>query len=96
MKAWITKYALTTGIWEADVEHHEKYDGIVTILTDAKGQKASTTLWMISKAGWQRSEKEALVRAIAMGEKKLASLAKSVIQIGTLLKTWRQRLEELQ
>lgn len=94
MKAWITKYALTKGIWEAEVEKTD-FPDMVVILTDDKGRKTETSLWTVWREAWHHTEREALESAIKMGEKKLMSLLKSATKFNKLLKVWRHRLAEI-
>lgn len=68
MKVWITKYALTSGIMEKEVERSERFPDMVT--TD---ERYSQTFHGEGK-DWHRSLDAANARAEKMRQKKISSL----------------------
>ena len=74
MKIWNTKYALTKGILEHDVQ--ERSDGMVRIHTDY-----SYTYLHGEGKDWHRTFESAQKRAEAMRVAKIASLRKSIKQL---------------
>lgn len=71
MRVWITKYALTTGIFEMEVESQSE-DG-----TGVYG-KAWSDCYHGEGKEWHRTKEAALVRAEKMRQKKIASLKKRI------------------
>ena len=75
MKVWITKYALTEGIFTADVE----YRGDDTVRDDGNGSVTSLATYYHGEGKeWHRSEVEAIQRAQEMRDKKIGSLKKQL------------------
>lgn len=71
MKAWITKYALTTGIFEITAEITEDgaaYDMHTSIPTFFHGEGRE----------WHRTKESAIAKAEEMRKKKIASLKKQI------------------
>lgn len=74
MKVWITKYALTTGIYEAEVEDGHRDSIVVTV----------PRIWFYVEhfhgegKDWHRTKESAVARAESMRIKKIASLKKSL------------------
>lgn len=71
MKVWITKYALTKGIYEAEVADAEPGETMVV-------QKTGYGFNYFHRNDWHRTEEEAKKRADEMRVAKLASLRKQV------------------
>lgn len=74
MKVWITKYALTTGIFTTDVES-----------TFSDGMVKATWPAYYHKGEWHKTEKEALERARDMAKRKLASLKNSAKKVEDMI-----------
>lgn len=71
MKVWITKYALTTGIYEIEAE--------ITENGSAYDMHASLpTFYCKEGKDWHRTKEDAIQRAEAMRQKKIASLKKQI------------------
>lgn len=71
MKVWITKYALTKGVFEMDVERQSE---------DGKSVygKAWDQCYHGQGAEWHGSKGSAIARAEEMRKKKIASLEKQI------------------
>jgi len=78
MTAYITKYALTEGILELEVE--ESSNGYV------RWPNPSIPTWSLyaSKNQWRKTREEAVILANAMRDKKVATLKKQVARIEAL------------
>lgn len=76
MKVWITKYALTQGIFTRDVEKAREYPGLVTV----KGSALWDSYHGEGKE-WHRTRESAVKRAEQMRDKKIASLEKQLARI---------------
>lgn len=74
MKVWITKYALTTGIYEAEVE--ETHCASMVSLRTAPG--SFSQYFHGEGKDWHRTKESAVARAESMRIKKIASLKKSL------------------
>lgn len=70
MKVYITQYALTDGIYTAEVEH-SIYDTMVV-------EKNKGPLRTYHKPNWHTTKEEAIKRAEKMREDKIRSLKKSL------------------
>lgn len=75
MKVWITKYALTTGLFEIDAEI---VDG--TYASQIRANRGSGHF----TREWTRTREEALVVAENMRKKRIASLEKSIKKLQKL------------
>lgn len=77
MKAWITKYALTQGIFEAEIIDN-------CISTDPTGNMIETRersivqYWHGKGKDWHTDKKSAIEKAEEMRNKKIASLKKQI------------------
>jgi len=80
MKAFVTKYALTSGIIEVDGEVSENHPTMLTV------REASGMPYMNHHHGkdWHSTREDALARAEEMRKAKLISLAKQVKKISNL------------
>jgi hypothetical protein len=81
MKVWISKYALTQGIYERDVEQSKETPTMVT----CQGKSFFTEYyhgegkdWHLTRAGAVKKANEMREKAIASAEKKIAKLKKMV------------------
>lgn len=70
MRVWITKYALTTGIFEADVDVSDDFPELVRV--------SPTQYFQGEGKDWHRTKIEALQRAEEMRQKKIRSLKKQI------------------
>jgi len=79
MKVWITKYALTTGIFEADIE---QCDGQPTMVVH-RGQKTGACDCYYHGEGkeWHRTFKSAVSRAEEMRDRKVVSMRKQLAKL---------------
>lgn len=73
MKVWITKYALTAGIIEAEGEFSEQYPSMVSY-RDSTGP----ALQFVHGNDWHTTESAAFRQAEEMRQKKIASLKKQI------------------
>ena len=80
MKVWITKYALTEGIFTVEVEEPEA-DGIVAV----RSANQMTTYYHGEGRDWHRTEESARRRAYQMCAKKLAALEKAKTKLLTMV-----------
>lgn len=71
MKVWITKYALTEGVFEADAEIIAS--GIISAAWE-KGAKCNNFF----QGEWSESKDDAISKAEKMRQKKIASLKKQI------------------
>ncbi len=74
MKAYITKYALTSGILEKDVEICEGFPKMVRVLKNSYSEN-------YHKPFWYESREEAVEHAEKIRVKKLLSIEKEVKKI---------------
>jgi hypothetical protein len=77
MRAWITKYALTSGICEVEAEQCRESPSMISWggwngYAHGEGR------------GWHRTREGAMVRAEAMRKKKIESLKKSIKKLEAL------------
>lgn len=77
MKVWITKYALTKGIYEAELK---KEFSCRTIWIQRKGRYAES----FDGKDWHKTKKAAIERAEEMQIKKIASLKKQIKKIESM------------
>lgn len=78
MKVWITKYALTDGIIERDVEIcHEVSSTMAEVKNNPYGE-------YYYKPHWHESREEAIARAEQMRLRKIASLEKQIAKLREL------------
>ena len=79
MKVWITKYALTQGIEEIDLNQVKEFE-----MTDAgylcfrRNGKYLYTTEIYSQKEWHRTKESAMQKAEEMRQKKIASLKKQI------------------
>ena len=73
MKVYITKYALTRGILEADAELNPRFPTMV-----------STNLGHFHGKDWHETKEAAIYRAEEMRTKKIASLKKQIEKLEAL------------
>lgn len=90
MKVWITKYALTGGVFEANVEPSTSSDGMVVL----RGNHRTTFDQYFHGEGrdWHRTKAGALQRCIVMANTRTASLKKSLAKNQELAIRFRQEL----
>lgn len=74
-RAWITKYALTSGITETEVE--DCFDVNPTMVEDLKGRPNT----YYHRNDWHRTRAAAMVRAREMRDAKIASLHKQIAKL---------------
>ena len=74
MKLWITKYALTAGVFEAEGKVDGKFARII-----ANGPWASEASIMVPD--WHQTKAEAIARADRMRIKKIASLRAQIAKL---------------
>jgi hypothetical protein len=79
MKAWITKYALTSGIQEVDGEVDTSISATMFSWTPASG-------WMKHAHGkdWHKTREAAIARAEEMRLTKIAGLKRSIAELEKL------------
>lgn len=70
MKVWISKYALTKGIYEVEVITTE----FETMVVD----KSNPTFMFYHKGEWHKTKEDAIKRAEEMRNKKIKSLEKQI------------------
>lgn len=79
MKIWITKYAMTKGVYEADA------DQVGISMVRVKGTLNSYTQYFHGEGReWHRNKEQAKERAEVMRDMKIASLEKSIKKIRAL------------
>lgn len=71
MKVWITKYALTQGIFEEEAEDYG--DGFVKVT-----KKGFLDSYYKKGKDWHKTKESAIAKAEEMREKKIASLKKQI------------------
>lgn len=77
MRVWITKYALTTGIYEIEAE--------ITENGSAFDMHASLpTFYNKEGKDWHRTKEDAIQKAEAMRQKKIVSLKKQIEKLEKL------------
>jgi len=77
MRAWITKYALTSGICEMEVEQSREAPSMIS--WDGWNNHAHG-----EGRDWHRTREGAIARAEAMRKKKIESLKKSIKKMEAL------------
>lgn len=76
MKVWITKYALSMGIYEREAKEPPDRGHVVAIEPEAPNG------WtMYHHADWWKSRKDALARAEYMRTSRIASLEKQIAKL---------------
>lgn len=80
MKVYITKYALTDGIYECEARKPYEYsEGYQTDGTDeSKAVKVSFRIGFFTKGNWTNSASKAVERAKEMRDRRLQSLKKQI------------------
>lgn len=76
MKVWISKYALTQGIYEVEGEIAESYSKMFCVPKSGK-----TFAMYFHKPDWYETKAEAIVRAEQMRANKLKALDKQIAKI---------------
>lgn len=76
MKVWVTKYALTQGVYETSVDISQEFPKMAT--------EFANQLQTYHGNDWHRTKPEAIKRAEDMRAAKLSSLAKSMKKIQAL------------
>ncbi len=79
MKVWITKYALTQGIFECEVE--TAFDISKKMVVDKAGPCGGNCY---HRPDWHETKGAAILRAEEMRTKKIASLEKQIKSLKTL------------
>ena len=69
MKVWITKYALTQGIFEAEASECKGFDGMIEV-----ANRYSYEFYHGEGKDWCRTKEYAISRAEEMRKKKISSL----------------------
>ena len=80
MRVWITKYALTTGVFTAEVERSQLDDAEKRII-----HRQDTHSDYYLKPDWHETKKEAEQRVLVMIEAKIKSLRKSLEKYNSML-----------
>jgi len=83
MKVWITKWALTQGIFEAEVEECDT-EGMVAQKPDGGGLCNMATYYHGEGKEWHRTRESAVARAEAMRQKKIANVKKQLKKLELL------------
>lgn len=78
MKVWISKYALSTGVSEVDVDAKVMKGGALTFRSDTGYQV------YYSASDWHNSKEQAIVKAEEMRIRKLQSLEKQIKKVSAL------------
>jgi hypothetical protein len=79
MKVWITKYALTKGIFEIEARIVEDFKGMAVYKLEG------SCMHEYAHAGeWYKSYEEALEKAEDMRNKKIISLQKQIIKLNDI------------
>lgn len=73
IKVWISKHALTQGLFEESVREYDGFEGMVEV--------ASGYPCYYHKGEWHRTQAEAIKKAEELKEKKIKSLTKSIQKI---------------
>ena len=84
MRAWITKYALTQGIIEAEVEIADDTKNLVRVL--AVGDRALEVFrrWYVRKPCWHTSMEDAQRHACVLRDQKVAALKRQTTKLEKL------------
>ncbi len=83
MKVWITKYALTAGISEAEARLCSANNDMVEVV-----KSGVSTYYHGEGREWHRTKEQALAQAEQMRVDKIASLEKQIDRLRKL--TWKQ------
>lgn len=70
MKVWITKYALTQGIFEAEADESEIFRGMIAV--------SPFEFYHGEGKEWHKTKESAISRAEEMRKKKISSLKKQI------------------
>lgn len=81
MKVWITKYALTEGIMERDVESDPQFPSMVTLPGNGGSFRQS---FHGEGKDWHRSRDAAVIRAENMRHDKIRSIKKQIARLERL------------
>ena len=73
MKVWITKYALTQGIFEAEASECKGFDGMIEVVN-----RYSYEYYRGEGKDWHRTKESAISRAEEMRQNKMSSLKKQL------------------
>lgn len=85
MKIWITKYALTQGIEEIDLNQVKEFEMTDTgYLCFRRNGKYSFATEIYSQKEWYRTKKSAIKEAKEMRQKKIESLKKQIKKLGKM------------
>ena len=79
MKVWITKYALSRGVYEAEVEETNQTGMVVH-----RQEGLYPAYYQGEGTDWHRTEEAAKTRASAMAKAKIASLKKQISKLEKL------------
>jgi len=78
-KYWISKYALTQGIFEIEAEKREGYEGAENYIKHKlNGMMVS---YAIEGKEWHKTKEEAIIRANELRIKKVASMKKQIAKL---------------
>lgn len=83
MKVWITKHALTQGIWEVDAALSGTSKNMIQVRRDKNDNHPWSAMYY-HKGEWHEKKEHALAHAEDMKERKLASLRKQIAKISKL------------
>lgn len=87
MKVWITKYALSSGVVEAELVSQDAHDGYVAVKW-TRGMNGRATF---HRGEWHRTESDARTRIVEMIAAKRKSLAKQATKLEKLECQWGTR-----
>lgn len=73
MKVWITKYALRSGIFSAEVEEEDENDTVVV-----RNDNSLNPYYHGDGREWHRTKESAIAKAEDMRKKKITSLKKQI------------------
>jgi hypothetical protein len=76
MKVWITKFALTTGIQELEVEHDDRYPRMVTARTTGLSRYFHGNDWHLTEESARQRAREMQGAKISSTRKQLSALEK--------------------
>ena len=78
-KAWVTRYALTEGIWIGEAESSKEYPGMIGFYRDNP-----VSLLYLHGNDWHRTEESAIKRAEEMRARKIESLRKKIAKLESM------------
>lgn len=82
MRVWITKYALTQGIYEKEAElSFPGNEDMIEVITTTSGPKE---FYHHKGKDWHTSREDAVERAEQMREQKILSLKKQIKKLGEM------------